>query len=272
MVDILIVGLGVIGGSLAKRLSLSNNIYGLDINKHSLDLAYKEGIIKNNSNDVKELIQKSDTIIVCLSAPQTLKWVQENKMFFNSKQLIIDVFGVKGFYYPLLKEELIGFKYASIHPMSGNENSGYEYSKDDVFINGNMLVIENEYQEELNVLFNLLGVNKVSIMNVDEHDKKIAYLSGLPHAVSVSLLNIEKDTDLKRFSGPSFNDMTRIGYINSDLWSSLFLENAYLPEYLLKLEKELRRMRKLIQNKDISKIKKKLDSSRKKRKKFNDNK
>ncbi|MDR2828402.1 MAG: prephenate dehydrogenase/arogenate dehydrogenase family protein, partial [Acholeplasmatales bacterium] len=203
MTNILIVGLGVIGGSALKTLSKATNfkIYVSDINKQTLKKALKEeGAIKFTTE-----YDDLDIIVVCLEPLATYTYFSTHLNLINKKTILVDVTGVKSSYYLKTKQLLSDNIYFSTHPMAGSENGGYDYSKPNLFYDKNLIVIGKKIlNQKLHTLTVALGFKNITFMEYKKHDKLISYLSTLPHALAVSLLNIEEVRGYSKISGDSF--------------------------------------------------------------------
>jgi prephenate dehydrogenase len=235
--NIVIVGLGLMGGSLASSLtSLSYNVYGYDINEESISFAYNEGIIKNDKSN-KELLKKSDIIILCLYPKDVVSFVKENLNLFKEDVLICDITGVKSGIVNEIqnllssKQEFIG-----LHPMCGKEKVGVKYYDSNLFEGANLIIVPTNKNTSRGLDFAYLLGNELKFkfiekLSIEEHDQMISFLSQLPHAIAVGLMNVKESNHLVAYTGDSFRDLTRIAKINAELWSELFFMNK---EYLTK--------------------------------------
>lgn len=230
---ILIVGLGLIGGSYAKALS-RRGYYVTAITKdnESIEYALKEGIIKAGSAFVdKSLISEADLIIFALYPHILTEWLKDNQQYIKSGAILTDATGVKGSIVyeiqSILREDL---EFISAHPMAGREVYGVQNSDDGIFWGANYIVVptEKNTEEAIELCEELgwtIGFGDVSRLTVERHDEMIAFLSQLTHCIAVSLMCAKDDPDLVRYTGDSFRDLTRIARINDDMWSELFLAN-----------------------------------------------
>ena len=226
----LIVGLGLIGGSYASKLSsLGYKVYALDLNKEALEFGYSNSFILNKDNDIN-LVKECDYIILCLYPLDCIKWIKDNKHLIKKDCIVSDVSGVKSNYVRVIQNELENNEFISMHPMAGKEKSGVFYSDYSIFKNANMIIIQNELNSDRGLDFafslsRLLEFKNIEVLDEVSHDKMVSFLSELPHVIAMCLMNSRDNESLERFSGDSFRDLTRIAKINENLWSELFILN-----------------------------------------------
>lgn len=227
----LIVGLGLIGGSIAKGLTKTNhNVYAIDINKESINYAKDEKIILNTNESNEELVKNADIIILCLYPSMVFNWVNENKHLFKESVLLSDVTGVKKEIVTKIQNVLKKGEFLAMHPMAGREVSGVQYANENIFLGANLIIVPTEKNtsssiEKIKYIGEILSFENIEILSIDEHDKMISYLSQLPHAIAVALMCDRNNDHLIRYTGDSFRDLTRIAKINASLWSELFIAN-----------------------------------------------
>lgn len=232
-VNILIVGLGLLGGSYAKGLKkLGFPVSAITKEQSSIDYALQNGIIDYGTTEIEpQLIEKADLVIFALYPHIFIDWVKENQKYFKSGAVLTDVTGVKG----CVVEKIQSFlredvEYIAAHPMAGKEVSGVENSDERIFNGANYIVVptEKNTKEAIELCSNLgelLGFHKVAVLSVKEHDEMIAFLSQLTHCVAISLMCANDNPNLAEYTGDSFRDLTRIANINDEMWSELFLSN-----------------------------------------------
>ncbi len=230
---ILIIGLGVIGGSYAK--ALSDKGYKVKcITKELTDIRYgmEHGMICYGTAEVEpELVKEADLIIFALYPAAFINWVKKYQHLFTPGTVITDVTGVKSeVVYEvqgMLRDDV---EYIPAHPMAGRERSGVEYSDPKVFIGANYIITPTEKNTEAAIdickeIGATLGFGKISMLTPEEHDKMIAFLSQLTHCIAVSLMTCNTEEGLENYTGDSFRDLTRIAKINDKMWAELFLMN-----------------------------------------------
>lgn len=231
---ILIVGLGVIGGSYAMALKAAGyeDIYGIDSNLETLRKAESLGIIKKGYVGGKEIIKEADLIIISLYPRLVKDFIEDNRSYFKPGAIVTDATGIKGYFIDdilnLLPKE-IDFIFG--HPMAGREKRGIDYASKEVFKGANYLITVTDRNKEENIellekIIYEMGFKNIKRINPDYHDKMIGFTSQLPHAIAVALINSDEEgRDTGSFIGDSYRDLTRIANINEDLWSELFFGN-----------------------------------------------
>ncbi|MBR6917804.1 MAG: prephenate dehydrogenase [Clostridia bacterium] len=230
---ILIVGLGMIGGSYASALKKQGYyVSAITRSRKTVEYALEHGMIDEGRCEIDpELIGKADLVIIALYPHTLLAWIKENQKYFKSGAVITDVTGVKGSVVgkaqDMLRDDV---EFIAAHPMAGRERSGIEYSDDSIFRVANYIIVPTEKNtaeaiEVCRALGETLGFARISTLSPDEHDSMIAFLSQLTHCIAVSLMCASGDPALKKYTGDSFRDLTRIAKINDEMWSELFIAN-----------------------------------------------
>lgn len=228
--DIGIVGLGLIGGSLAKAIKKNtpHRVFGLDIDVESLKKAFLTGAVDGELKDLGSL----DMLIVALYPAATVRYVTENAGKIDKKCIVMDVSGVKGAVcgplFPLAREK--GFTFIGGHPMAGVEFSGFDHAREALFKNASMVLVpdKNVTIDKLvavKELFTALGFARMQVSTAEEHDKMIALTSQLAHVLSSAYVKSPSAVSHKGFSAGSFRDMTRVAKLNEDMWCELFFDN-----------------------------------------------
>lgn len=230
---ILIVGLGLMGGSYAMALKNKGyKVLALTKDKEDIDFALRSEIIDEGTTvPSKEFIEKADIIVFALYPNIFLKWIEEHKDKIKDGAVLTDVTGVKASVVENV-QRIIGdrIEFIAAHPMAGKERSGVENSDSSIFKNANYIVVPTEKNTKYGIticknLGETLGFKRISTLSVEEHDKMIAFLSQLTHCIAVSLMCASDNEDLVSYTGDSFRDLTRIARINENMWSELFLLN-----------------------------------------------
>ena len=231
--NILIVGLGLIGGSYAKALKrLGYHISAIDKSSESIEYALKKKIIDEGSTEIDaKIISSADAVIFALYPDVFKKWIRDNQKYFKPGVLITDVTGVKAcIVYDIQNILRKDAEFIAAHPMAGREVCGVKNSDDSIFRGANYIVTPtdkntNKGIEWCKTLGRILGFAKISVLSPEEHDKIIGFVSQLTHVIAVSLMTCNDNTDLVSYTGDSFRDLTRIARINENMWSELFLLN-----------------------------------------------
>ena len=230
---ILIVGLGLLGGSYAKVLKrFGFHISAITLEQSSIDYAIKENIIDEGSTELDErIIGDADLVIFALYPHVFVEWIEKNQGLLKSGALITDVTGVKrSIVYQIQDMLRPDVEFVAAHPMAGREVSGVENSTDRMFIGANYIVTPTEKNTPEAVqtcieLGRLLGFSNVTTLSPEEHDEMIGFLSQLTHCIAITLMTCNDKENMEKFTGDSFRDLTRIARINDLMWSELFVAN-----------------------------------------------
>lgn len=269
---ITVVGLGVIGGSFVKTLKGKGyEVYGIDTNQQTLDMAKEEGCIIEGYLDGKDIIPETDLTIICLYPSLVLDFIKNNQ--FKPGSIVTDAVGIKSYF---LREALSiipdDVEYISIHPMAGREKKGYQYASKQVFENANFIIVYHDDNKKSTIDFvqefsKQLGFRSVKIMSPEAHDEIISFTSQLPHCLAVSLMNSDDQKyETGKYIGDSFRDLTRIANINEDLWDELFMNNKqYLLASIERFEEQLDILKNAIRDNDDESLKAAFRKSTKRR-------
>lgn len=231
--QILIVGLGLLGGSYAMALKRRGYpVSAITLEQSSIDYAMNKGIIDYGTTKVEpDLVAKADLVIFALYPHTFIEWMEQYGHLLTSGTVVTDVTGVKGSIIPRINALLPdGVEYIAAHPMAGREVGGVENADDRIFYGANYLIVptEDNTPDAIELCEDLgwtLGFRYVSQLSPERHDEMIGFLSQLTHCIAVSLMCAKDDPELVRYTGDSFRDLTRIARINDVMWSELFLEN-----------------------------------------------
>lgn len=227
-----IVGLGLIGGSMARAVSRAggHNIFGADRSAEAIDAASEAGAI--NRLLTEETIPFCDIILVALYPQAAVEFVRKYAGCFRKDSLVIDLCGVKGTVVPECFERAKnhGFHFIGGHPMAGREVSGFAASRAELFDGASMILVPPEGMSQTVVdrageFFRSLGFGRITIATAERHDRVIAYTSQLAHVLSNAYVQSECSAMHGGFSAGSFKDLTRVARLKVDMWSELFLEN-----------------------------------------------
>ncbi len=229
-IPIAVIGLGLMGGSFAKRLKeLGHPVIGLNRTESVAKEALDMGIV--DSIDPKDL-KKAEIVIFCTPERGTLSFIKEHLSLIHEKAVLTDIAGVKNGFAGELKALLPeGMDFVSGHPMCGREGAGLAQADGSIFDGANYVLIpepwnRKEHLELVKRMAEELGCAHVLVVTAEEHDRAIAYTSDLTHAVATALMNSSSYSEkTKYFIGGSFRDETRVADINGKLWTSLFLAN-----------------------------------------------
>lgn len=272
--NILIVGLGLLGGSYAKALKKKGyHVEAITLEQASIDYALEHGIIDWGSVEVKEeTLARAELIVFALYPHILLEWIEKYRHLLRPGTILTDVTGVKGAIVGKVQEMLQeDVEFISAHPMAGREVYGVENSDDRIFEGANYIVVPTERNTEEAIalceeLGRELGFASVSRLSPEEHDEMIAYLSQLTHCIAVSLMCCHEKASLQEYTGDSFRDLTRIARINDVMWSELFMLNkeALLEQMDIFMAK-FQELRNCMVTEDVDKMREMMRLSTKRR-------
>lgn len=253
-----IVGLGLIGGSLAKALKYNteHEVLGTDIDRGVLLKAKLLGAVDDEL--LPEQLSSCDLVITALYPQDTLDYITQHAQIFKKGAIVMDCCGVKRVICETLwqcaKEN--GFLFYGAHPMAGLHFSGFAYSDVHMFSNASMILLPPD-NADINDLANLkhlflsIGFTDIQISTPEEHDRIIAYTSQLAHVVSNAYVKSPQAQVHNGFSAGSYKDLTRVAKLNADMWTELFLDNVdNLTEELDGLIENLQQYSRALHEKD----------------------
>ncbi len=271
---ILIVGLGLLGGSYAKALKrFGFHISAVTKEQSSIDYAIKENIIDEGSIELDEkIIGEADLVIFALYPHVFVEWIEQNQGLLKSGALITDVTGVKrSIIYKIQDILRPDVEFVAAHPMAGREVSGVENSTEKIFTDANYIVTPTQKNTPQAVqtcieLGRLLGFSNVTTLSPEEHDEMIGFLSQLTHCIAVTLMTCNDKEDMEKFTGDSFRDLTRIARINDLMWSELFVSNkdVLLRQMDLFMDK-FKELREMLESEDVDGMREMMRQSTKRR-------
>lgn len=230
---ILIVGLGLIGGSYAEALSSGGYEVGaIDCNADSIAFALEKGWISSGRADTNgEYIGKFDLIVFALYPHIFIDWIKQNQRFIRPGALLTDVTGVKcSVVYEVQKLLRSDLEFIGAHPMAGREVSGVRNAKKEIFTDANYIVTPTESNTleaiaACKALGRAIGFKNISTLTPEKHDEIVGFLSHLTHCIAVALMISKESEHMCEYTGDSFRDLTRIAKINDVMWSELFMLN-----------------------------------------------
>lgn len=270
--NVLIVGLGLIGGSYAKGLTKKGyKVYGVDKNLETIEYAKKEGFIIDGGITPECFITNADLIVICLYPNDVVPFIKDNLHLFKEGQVVTDVCGIKTNICHEATKILKNANFIGSHPMAGREKVGVRFSDEKIFVGTNFLLcpIEGTAPKAIDVVSQMaydLGFKVVHKITPEFHDEMIAYTSQLTHAIAVGLVNANQSEEVAGFIGDSYRDLTRIAMINESLWGELFIENkANLNEQIDSFICELENIKNAVNSENLDELKKMFISSKKKR-------
>lgn len=275
--NIVIVGLGLIGGSYAMALRelKPHQICAIDRDEKVLEQALKMGIIDKGCKNGEDFLKEADLIIIALYPEETVKFVNNNKKNFKEGAVITDTCGIKIGVLEKIKSFLPqSIDFIGGHPMAGKESKGLQAASKDIFKNANYIITPAESNKRENIdliekMARAIGCKNVVCLTPEEHDKIISYTSHLPHVIAVSLMNSNMIENVGLFIAGSFKDATRVADINSTLWSELFaLNSESLVAEIEKFEESIREIKEAIKSGNKGEVINILKSASEKRRKM----
>lgn len=274
---ILIVGLGLLGGSYARGLKrFGFRISAITKEQKDIDYALREGIIDEGTTELDErLIGEADLVVFALYPHIFVEWIREYQGLLKSGALLTDVTGVKrSVVYriqDMLREDV---EFIAAHPMAGREVSGVENSTEKMFIGANYIVTPTakntpEAIQTCVEIGRLLGFSRVATLSPEEHDEMIGFLSQLTHCIAITLMTCNDKENMEKFTGDSFRDLTRIARINDLMWSELFIANkdALLNQMNLFIDK-FTELKNMLETEDVDGMRAMMRYSTARREKF----
>ena len=226
-----ILGLGLIGGSLARAYAKAGHkVYAADQNASILDFAALAGVV--DSPLTEDAIGECDLILLAIFSGGCSDWLEMNAKFIRSETLVIDCCGVKNTVcarcFPLA--ERYGFTFVGGHPMAGSHYSGFKYSRSNLFQGAPMVLVPPRYDDpvllsRIKEALSPCGFGSFSVTTADDHDRMIAFTSQMPHIVSNAYIKSPTASAHKGFSAGSYKDLTRVAWLNPSMWAELFLSN-----------------------------------------------
>ena len=258
MMRIGIIGLGLIGGSMAKaiREKTSHSVYAYDKNGETMLLASLSGAVNGPLTD--ENLPECGLILIAIRPDHAVQWVKENAAKLAKDTIVVDLCGVKR---AVVNEiaplaEQYGFRYIGGHPMAGKETAGFINAASHLFDGASMILTPDAKTdlpllETLRDLFYEIGFAKLTFSTPEEHDRIIAYTSQLAHITSSAYIKSPESQKQAGFSAGSFRDMTRVARLDEDMWTVLMMDNAdYLSEQVDNLVLQLQKYQKALHDRD----------------------
>ena len=228
-----IVGLGLIGGSMAKSIKnrTGHTVWGADLNGETMTMARMCGAI--DAPLTEENLPQADLILVAIRPGAAIEWVRQHAPQIAKSAILVDLCGVKrtvvAAIAPIAEER--GFSYIGGHPMAGKERGGFTASAEDLYVGASMILTPDKRTdmrllETLKAFFLDLGFAGLTFSTPEEHDRIIAFTSQLAHIVSSAYVKSPEAQKRRGFSAGSFRDMTRVARLDEKMWTELFLDDA----------------------------------------------
>lgn len=258
---IVIVGLGLIGGSIAKALQLTNQyeILGMDTKEEALLDACSCGAIDGKAG-VEEL-KEADLVYLCVYPHAALEFVKSYGALLKSGCILTDTCGIKGELCAGMEQLKVNGSYIFVagHPMAGKEQSGFSASEASIFTGASYLIAPcgapDFAVETVSALAEQMGFGRIVLTTPEQHDRVIAFTSQVPHVLACSYVMSPRCKEHKGFSAGSYRDVSRVANINADLWTGLFLDNrSALLDELDELQKNLSLFRSAVAEGDSEQL------------------
>lgn len=236
--NIAIIGLGLIGGSMAKSIKAktAHAVYGIDLDRETMTLARMCGAIDGPLTE--ETLPQCDLVLAAICPTAAIRWVEEHADKIAKSAILVDLCGVKRVVVQALAPiaQAHGFAYIGGHPMAGRERGGFTAATDDLFDRASMILTPDQRTdmqllETLKAFFLDVGFAGLTFSDPEEHDRIIAFTSQLAHITSSAYVKSPEAQRRRGFSAGSFRDMTRVARLDEVMWTELFLDDA---DYLVK--------------------------------------
>ena len=275
---ILIVGLGLIGGSYAKALKrLGYHVSAIEKRESAVEYALENHVVDDAYTTVDpDVVGSADAVIFALYPKVFKEWIEQYQQYFKPGAMITDVTGVKSCIVydiqDILREDV---EFIASHPMAGREVYGVENADDAIFRGANFIVVPTKKNTAeaihwIGGLGKILGFARISVLTPEEHDEMIGYLSQLTHCIALALMTCSDNEHLVDYTGDSFRDLTRIANINDLMWSELFMLNREsLLKYMDIFLAEFAALRDLISEGRVDELRAKMRLSTERRAYFN---
>lgn len=226
-----ILGLGLIGGSLARAYSMEGHrVLCCELDQQILSFAMLAGAV--DASLTKDNLNECDIILLAIYPKGSASWLEEHAPYIRSDALVMDCCGVKreicSRCFPIAEQ--YGFTFIGGHPMAGTQFSGFKYSRSDLFSGAPMVLVPDRYDdpellERAKKALSPCHFGSFSVTTAEEHDRMIAFTSQMPHIISNAYIKSDTAQSHKGFSAGSYKDLTRVAWLNAQMWAELFLEN-----------------------------------------------
>lgn len=268
-----IVGLGLIGGSMAKSIKArtAHTVYGADLNGETMTLARMCGAIDGALTE--QTIPQCDLLLIAIRPQAAVDWVQSHAASISKTAIVVDLCGVKRVVVAGIAPiaEASGFAYIGGHPMAGKERGGFTAATDSLYVGASMILTPDkrtdmQLLETLKVFFLDIGFAGLTFSDPEEHDRIIAFTSQLAHITSSAYVKSPEAQRRRGFSAGSFQDMTRVARLDEDMWTELFMDDAdYLTAELDVLVRHLTEYLEALKARDAGKLRALLKDGREKK-------
>ena len=260
--NVAIVGLGLIGGSMAKSIKnrTAHTVWGADLNSETMTMARMCGAI--DAPLTEENLPQAELILVAIRPGAAIEWVRQHAPLISKSAILVDLCGVKRTVVASIAPvaEQYGFAYIGGHPMAGRERGGFTASTEDLYVGASMILTPDKRTdmrllETLKAFFLDMGFAGLTFSTPEEHDRIIAFTSQLAHIVSSAYVKSPEAQRRRGFSAGSFQDMTSVARLDEDMWTELFLDDEdFLTKELDELIGHLTDYRDALRDKDAQRL------------------
>lgn len=264
-----ILGLGLIGGSMARAYAKAGHaVYAAEKDDAILSFAQLAGAVTDVLN--ADTIPNCDLILLAIYPDGSAAWLEENAQYVSPAALVMDLCGIKEEIcrrcFPLAEQ--YGFTFVGGHPMAGSHNSGFKYSRSNLFQGAPMVLVPPRFDdmqllERVKDALSPCNFGSFSVCTAGEHDKLIAFTSQMPHVLSNAYIKSPTALGHKGFSAGSYKDLTRVAWLNAKMWAELCMENR--DNVLFELDtyiESLKTYQKALQEQDMDTLVNLLDEGR----------
>ena len=269
-----ILGLGLIGGSLARAYAIAGHtVYAAEKDESMLSFAQLAGAVDGQLTP--ESLSECELVLLAIYPEGSANWLAENAMHISKDALVMDCCGVKQLIcekcFPLAEQ--YGFTFMGGHPMAGTHFSGFKYSRADLFRGAPMVLVPHRF-DDMDLLDRAkdalapCGFGSFSVTTARDHDRMIAFTSQMPHILSNAFIKSATALEHKGFSAGSYRDLTRVAWLNPQMWAELFLENReFVLEELNTYITALERYRDAVEQQDLTSLIALLDEGKRRKEK-----
>ena len=256
-----ILGLGLIGGSLARAYALAGHtVYAAELNDDMLAFAMLSGAVHGKLDETA--VPECDLVLLAIYPGGSAAWLEQNAHLVNRKALVMDCCGIKKEIcrrcFPMAEKH--GFTFVGGHPMAGTQFSGFKYSRANLFQGAPMVLVPPRF-DDMDLLDRVkealapCGFGSFSVTTAQEHDRLIAFTSQMPHVLSNAFIKSPTAASHKGFSAGSYKDLTRVAWLNAAMWAELCMENR--ENMLFELDSyisSLQAYKTALENKDLDSL------------------
>ena len=267
-----IVGLGLISGSMAKAYAAAGHtVLATNRNRTILDFAIMSGAVHEELT--AKTMARCDLLLIGLPPEASVQWLKDHAHEIAAHTVVIDLCGTKRVVcsacFPLAEQ--YGFTFVGGHPMAGTHNSGFKYARANLYKGAPMVLVppagyDMALLDKVKTLLEPAGFGKLSVTTAEDHDRMIAFTSQMCHVVSNAYIKSPTALNHKGFSAGSYKDLTRVAWLNADMWAELMLENRdFMLQEMDVLIENLQAYRDAMADDDFPRLRQLLDDGKKRK-------